>query len=64
MCTWTKIFVVSSERKDREAMSTLVLQMLLLLLNCDMDQEEEEQRHKDTGNDGKLKSTIVKYAFF
>lgn len=62
MCTWTKICVVSSECKDLEAASTSVLQMLLLLLNCDMDQEE--QRPKDTGNDGKLKGTIVKYGVF
>lgn len=52
MCTWTKICVVSSECKDLEATSTLVLQMLLLLLNSDMDQKE--QRPKDTGNDRKF----------
>lgn len=39
------------------------LQMLLLLLNCNVDREEQ-QRPKDTGNDRKLKSTLVKYAFF
>lgn len=63
MCTWANICVVSSECRDLEAKSTLVLQTLLSLLNSDMDQEEGH-RPTDMGNDRKLKSIIVKYAFF